>query len=107
MTPQGGPPLAALADTLRPKQVLLILDNCEHLVDTVASLVEELLRRCPQIRILATSREALNIDGERAQPLRPMSLPPPHSLHAAIESDAVQLFLIEPRSREPSSTGTA
>jgi class 3 adenylate cyclase len=93
VTPRTGAATASVADALRPKHALLILDNCEHLVDAVASLVEELLGQCPHLRILATSREALNLEGESARQLRPMSLPPLHSKHAAMESDALQLFL--------------
>src|SRR5215813_7752234 len=59
---QAGRPLAeTLLDFFQPKELLLILDNCEHLVTACAHLVELLLRSCPRLRILSTSREALNI----------------------------------------------
>lgn len=58
-------PLDALVRRLRNKRALLLLDNCEHLIDEVARVAEELLRRCRQARLLATSREPLRIDGER------------------------------------------
>ena len=54
----------ALLAALRPKRALIIIDNCEHLVDPAAEIVEKILRGCPQIRVLATSREALKIAGE-------------------------------------------
>jgi non-specific serine/threonine protein kinase len=60
------PLLATLIDTLQAKRLLLILDNCEHLIDVCAQLTEALLRGCPTIRILATSREALGVAGEVA-----------------------------------------
>src|SRR3712207_5649846 len=62
--PPGVAPAEALAGHLLPKTVLLVLDNCEHLVGTAASLSEDLLRSCPKFRILATSREALGLTGE-------------------------------------------
>ncbi len=58
------PLLEALLGALRPKHALLIIDNCEHLVDPAAEIIEKVLRGSPQIRILATSREALKIAGE-------------------------------------------
>ncbi|HYO11885.1 MAG TPA: LuxR C-terminal-related transcriptional regulator [Thermoanaerobaculia bacterium] len=64
-----------LSEHLGPKKVLLVLDNCEHLVGACASLAEELLRSCPGLRILATSREALGIAGEVAWPVPSLSLP--------------------------------
>jgi hypothetical protein len=53
-----------LVDFLRVRQVLLVLDNCEHLVDDVAPFVDTLLNACPHVRVLATSRESLNVEGE-------------------------------------------
>jgi predicted ATPase/DNA-binding NarL/FixJ family response regulator len=64
-----------VADYLRTKKVLLVLDNCEHLVEACAGLAEALLRACPELRILATSREALGITGEVAWPVPSLSLP--------------------------------
>ncbi|MCS4255947.1 non-specific serine/threonine protein kinase [Rhodococcus erythropolis] len=53
-----------LTEFLTPRAMLLVLDNCEHVVDAVAELVSPLLQACPRLRILATSREPLNLDGE-------------------------------------------
>jgi predicted ATPase/DNA-binding CsgD family transcriptional regulator len=68
---------AGLARFLADRQVLLILDNCEHLVAAGADLVETLLRSCPELRVLATSREALRIDGEANLAVQPLSVPGP------------------------------
>ena len=65
----------ALSDYLRTRNLLLILDNCEHLIEACAELVEALLRSCPELRVLATSREALGITGEIAWPVPSLSLP--------------------------------
>ena len=54
----------ALVDFLRDKRALLVLDNCEHLVDAVARFADTLLYSCPRLRVLATSRESLNVEGE-------------------------------------------
>jgi predicted ATPase/DNA-binding CsgD family transcriptional regulator len=68
-------PTETLCDFLGSKKVLLVLDNCEHLVETCAELAEALLRSCPDLRVLATSREALGITGEVAWPVPSLSLP--------------------------------
>ena len=60
----GRPVLATLVDVLQGKELLLVLDNCEHLVQACASLGHELLSACPDLRILATSRERLGLAGE-------------------------------------------
>src|SRR3712207_2808404 len=60
----GNPPTGTLSDHLRTRKMLLVLDNCEHLVEACAVLAEDLLRTCPSLRILATSREAFGIAGE-------------------------------------------
>jgi non-specific serine/threonine protein kinase len=68
--------------------LLLVLDNCEHLVQGCASLADTLLHACPKLRILATSREALGIGGENTWPVPPLGLPdaevrpPPKNRHA-------------------------
>ncbi len=67
--------LQCLLDSLVPRKLLLILDNCEHLVDACAQLVASLLRTCPQVRVLATSQEALDIPGERSWRLPSLSVP--------------------------------
>ena len=73
----GFSPEAALADYLAGRQLLLVLDNCEHLVDAVAKLADQLLRAAAGLRVLATSREALNITGETVLPVPPLGAPDP------------------------------
>jgi predicted ATPase len=60
----GEPLTDTLAGVLRGRQLLLILDNCEHLLEAVARLVDKLLDSCPRLRTLATSREAIGVEGE-------------------------------------------
>ena len=64
-----------LLDWLRPRQLLLILDNCEHLVDACAAFAESVLRHASELRILATSREALSVPGEAVWRVPPLAVP--------------------------------
>lgn len=94
---QPGRPLqATLADYLSSRELLLVLDNCEHLVAHCARLAETLLRACPHLRILATSREALGIAGETIRPVPSLSVPDPRH-HPTVEtlrrSEATRLFI--------------
>ena len=73
----GRPLVATLADALAPRRLLLVLDNCEHLLDACAALADALLRGCPQVAILATSREALGIGGEIPRLVPSLALAPP------------------------------
>ena len=66
---------ARLAEYLREKRLLIVLDNCEHVTATAAQLVDALLRSCPRVRVLATSREGLDVDGERVLPVAPLETP--------------------------------
>jgi len=72
----------SIVDSLRARRVLLVLDNCEHVLDEVADLVEEILARCDQIRVLTTSREGLGLASEQVFPLRSIR-----------EEDGVRLFV--------------
>ena len=88
--------LIDLTDDLRDKHLLLLIDNCEHLVDLIAPLVEAILRQAPNVHILATSREALRAEGEWVYRLKPMGTPPLGDVLTAAEAlqfDAVQLFV--------------
>src|SRR5262249_28910642 len=67
--------LESLADHLRNKRLLLVLDNCEHLLEATAQIVAHLLRECARVYILATSREALGITGERAWAVPALKVP--------------------------------
>ena len=71
----GYAPAATLADYLAGRQLLLVLDNCEHLVDAVAKLADPLLRAAAGLRVLATSRESLNIAGETVLTVPPLRVP--------------------------------
>src|SRR5262249_23575740 len=70
-------PVAVLTEYLSERRLLLVMDNCEHLLTATAVLVETLLRGCPGLRVLATSREPLGIPGEVRLPCPSLSLPPP------------------------------
>ncbi|HEX6708727.1 MAG TPA: BTAD domain-containing putative transcriptional regulator, partial [Rubrobacter sp.] len=99
----GHPLMGTLADHLHGKKLLLILDNCEHLVNAAAILADTLLRRCPDLRILATSREPLEIPGEVSWRVPSLSvpgmdLPSPEDLP---RYEAVRLFVERARSRLP------
>lgn len=66
----------ALIEELSPKEILLVLDNCEHLLDGIAALVARLIERCPSLRVLATSRMALGLQGEQVWRVPPLELGP-------------------------------
>ena len=72
----GYSPATSLAEYLAGRQLLLVLDNCEHVVDAVAKLADLLLRAAPGLRVLATSRESLNITGETVLAVPPRIHPP-------------------------------
>ena len=94
--PRPGMSMAgSVVEFLRTRSaLLLVLDNCEHLLAAAAALAADILRGCPGVRILATSRQALGVGGEQVFGLRPLSLPPPAaSMAAAGASDAVSLFV--------------
>ncbi len=88
-------PLAMLTDFFREKTALLVLDNCEHVIDACAQLTEQLLTHCPDLRVLSTSRQVLGIDGEVALRVPSLSLPPvgASTREALTHSEAAQLFL--------------
>jgi predicted ATPase/DNA-binding SARP family transcriptional activator len=87
--------LSILTDFLQNKRTLLILDNCEHLIQACAELAETLLRACPELHILATSREALSIAGEAVYLVPSLTTPDPlkSTLGTLSQYEAVQLFL--------------
>ncbi|WP_345443237.1 BTAD domain-containing putative transcriptional regulator [Actinoallomurus vinaceus] len=86
-------PAGRLVEALADRDLLLILDNCEHVIDEAAGLVHRLLGACPGLRVLATSREALGITGEALCPLTPLAVPPPGADPAdALGYPAVRLF---------------
>lgn len=90
--------LTKLTDLLQARTMLLILDNCEHLLDAVAPLVVSLLQACPQLQILTTSREALAVPGEVTYGVHPLAVPPAQrgalpAAAAVAGYDAIQLFV--------------
>jgi predicted ATPase/DNA-binding SARP family transcriptional activator len=93
---ENRPPLTLLLNYLRARQLLLVLDNCEHLIEAAAQLADMLLPHCPHLQMLATSREALNIAGEVVWLVPTLSLPEPGaptSLEIIQQADAVRLFV--------------
>jgi predicted ATPase len=85
-----------LTDVLSVQEIYIVLDNCEHLIDACADLATVLLRSCPRIRILVTSREPLDVDGECVYRIPSLSLPSGSGevgRHQVGESEAVQLFV--------------
>ena len=103
----GRPLPIVLKEHLAPKNLLLVLDNCEHVVEAAARLVETLLDSCPSLRVLTTSREALNVGGEMIWRLPSLSMPMEH-LPVAVEdlvgTESVRLFVERARFRDPSFT---
>jgi predicted ATPase/class 3 adenylate cyclase len=109
----GRPLMTALSDYVHAKQMLLILDNCEHLIDASARLAEFLLHTSPQLKILASSREALGIAGEVAYRVPSLSLPKSvnrgqwtvdseqYPLTLVMQSEAVRLFVERARAVQP------
>ncbi|MVV49448.1 transcriptional regulator [Pseudomonas sp. PB120] len=88
--------ISGFAGLLRDRQMLLVIDNCEHLVDAIAVLCERLLRAAPDVHILATSRESLRAEGEYVQRLESLDCPPPIAVldrTQALSFSALQLFV--------------
>ena len=100
----GQPFLESLTAYLRRRQALLVLDNCEHLLEACAQLVETLLRACPRLAILATSREPLDSEGEAIFPAAPLPFPQagePLSLERLAVCPSVRLFANRARMVQP------
>jgi DNA-binding SARP family transcriptional activator len=100
----GQPLTDTLVDTLRAKEMLLVMDNCEHLLDSAAWLADTLLDSCPHLRVLATSREPLDVEGEVLWRVPPLSSPEADEQIAAADLtryDAARLFVERTRLRSP------
>ena len=80
--PSTLPDPSRLAELIGDREMLIVLDNCEHVIATAAEVAEDLLRRCPALRLLATSREGLRVGGETIWPVPPLAA-----------DDAVRLFV--------------
>jgi predicted ATPase/DNA-binding winged helix-turn-helix (wHTH) protein len=92
----GADPTSALAAWVRDKKALIVLDNCEHVVDEAAAITEAVLRMAPDVHVLATSREPLRVEGERLHRLSPLDVPPDRaelSADEAMQHSSVQLFV--------------
>ena len=101
----GRPLLGTLLEELRDKELLLVMDNCEHLIQASASLAETLLSSCPRLRILSTSREPLAVGGEALRQVGPLSLPETTNGGMPAEDlmgcEAVRLFVERARATVP------
>ena len=89
------PLMESLKTFLRERQLLLVLDNCEHLIDACIQLTHDLLTQCANMKILATSREALDIMGEFEYPVQPLSIPAPEHqslVDLLLEYEGIRLF---------------
>ncbi|MDQ6669489.1 MAG: LuxR C-terminal-related transcriptional regulator [Chloroflexota bacterium] len=98
------PVLDTLVTALASKKLLLVVDNCEHLIAACAQIAETLLRGCPHLRMLATSREPLRVSGEVVRRVPSLALPAPGSIptpESLAQVEAVLLFLERARAQQP------
>ncbi|WP_243793426.1 LuxR C-terminal-related transcriptional regulator [Saccharopolyspora gloriosae] len=108
--PSSGTDVDAVVEHLRHREMLLVLDNCEHVIEDAALFVDSVLRWCPGVRILATSRQSLGVAGEATLVVPPMQIPdlneppPPESYE---QFSSVRLFLDRARSTVPDFEVTA
>jgi predicted ATPase/DNA-binding CsgD family transcriptional regulator len=102
------PSVHELARLLRPQQVLVLLDNCEHVIAAVADLVSVLLARCPAVQVLATSRTPLHVQGEQVLPVPTLAAPPVGvtALDDIRTAPAIALFVQRARATDPRFTLT-
>src|SRR6202035_4957738 len=106
----GRPAVDAISESLRRRRLLLLLDNCEHLIAACADLADALLRSCPHLTILATSREGLNVPGETLMPVPSLRVPagdtvPP--LDELLDYEAISLFVDRCAANQPAFALTA
>jgi predicted ATPase/class 3 adenylate cyclase len=89
------PPMRGLVEQLAPRRMLIVLDNCEHVVDDVATVSNDILRHCPGVKLLASSREGLGIDGEIVYRMASLDVPPEDARVASVIQayGAVELFV--------------
>lgn len=100
---QGAPLLTSLGQHLETRRLLLVFDDCEHVLDAAAEVIDHLLRTCAHLRVMATSREALGIAGESLYPVPSMDLPRSSdtSVEELAESESVRLFVDRARAVQP------
>jgi predicted ATPase len=101
------PAAATLARVLARQQLLLVLDNCEHVISAAAERCAELVAACDDLRILATSREVLRIAGEARYRLAPLTVPDPDDPANTARAEAVALFVDRPAKPTRTSRWTA
>ena len=98
----GRPLVEVLCAWLRPRRLLIVLDNCEHLIDVAARLADAILGSAAQVRLLASSREPLDVPGEQCYPVAPLPLPPRQAgRQTVLQSPAVRLFGDRARAQQP------
>lgn len=96
------PVIEALVSSLRSRRLLIVLDNCEHVINEAAELADTLLSECPEVALIATSREQLRIAGEQLYRVASLDTPPDGSpADVVVATDAVQLFTERARSQQP------
>ena len=100
-------PVAGLVRALADRELLIVLDNCEHVLEPASQVVVMLAGQCRRVRILATSRERLDVPGEFVFPVPPLSLPEDGSVRAVAASEAGSLLVARARAASPTFTLTA
>ena len=100
-------PIAGVARALADRELLIVLDNCEHVLGSASRVVVMLAGQCPRVRILTTSRERLDVPGEFVFPVPPLELPEDGSVRAVAASEAGRLFVARARAASPAFTLTA
>lgn len=99
----GSPAVEVLTSHLRDRDLLVVLDNCEHLIESAAQVVGALLRAGPKLRVIATSREPLNVPGEVTWRVPSLSIPDDPG-EADAPSEAIELFIARAKAADPSFT---
>ena len=100
-------PVAGVVRALAGRELLIVLDNCEHVLGAAARVVVVLAGQCPRVRVMATSRERLDVPGEFVFPVPPLELPEDGSVRAVAASEAGSLFVARARAASPAFTLTA
>jgi predicted ATPase/class 3 adenylate cyclase len=95
------PLMETVTDSIGDRDILLVFDNCEHLIGAVAATVDRLLRACPHVHILATSRQPIFIDSERVYRVPSLALPPAEPSEASLQFDALQFFIDRAQQHQP------
>ena len=98
--PSVGDPLENLLRLLKSKQALLVFDNCEHLVEPAARIIASILSGCPQIKVLASSRQGLDIAGERTYRLPSLEVPAEDAAEGIRADDAIRFAAVALSSNE-------